>query len=103
MAAGGVRLWSWDPIGIVGQPMTNGKPDAAACAASFSASNFERVYGPGMSSADSTEFFATAPFEGEEWKRMDSVEQCRNRATPRLRAAAMTTCVPPQLTVWKSS
>jgi len=36
--------------------------------------------------------------DGVERNRMDSVEQCRNRATPRLRAASITTCVPPQLT-----
>jgi len=43
----------------------------------------------------------TASTDGEERKRMDSVEQCRNRAMPRSRAAAMTTSVPRQLTAWK--
>ena len=31
------------PIGIVGLAITTGNPDAAACKASCSASNFERV------------------------------------------------------------
>ena len=34
----------------------------------------------------------------DERKRIDSVEQCRNRAMPRLRAAAITISVPRQLT-----
>jgi len=83
---------------MVGVPMTTGNPDAAACIASCSASILDRVYGPGMAWTGSIMSCALASTDGEERKRMDSVEQCRNRAMPRLRAAAMTTSVPRQLT-----
>src|SRR5262249_9141481 len=87
---------------MVGVPITNGNPDAAACEASCSASIFDRVYRPGILSAGNSAYSEPASCDEDERKRMDSVEQCTNRATRRLRAASITTWVPWKLTVWKS-
>ena len=79
---------------MVGQPITTGYPDAAACIANRSASIFERVYGPGMSSGRNASS-AREAIDDEARNRMDSVEQCRKRLMPRLRAVSITTSVPP--------
>ena len=79
---------------MVGQPITTGYPDTAACMANRSASIFERVYGPGMSSGSNASS-ATGTVDGDARNRIDSVEQCRTRFMPRLRAASMTISVPP--------
>src|SRR6202030_1480857 len=88
-------------MGIVGVPMITGKPDVAACMADRSASIFERVYRPGISLAGKASYPEAACCD--EGNRIDSVEQCRKRETPRLRAAARTISVPWKLTASKSS
>src|SRR6478735_1306031 len=44
---------------MVGHPIITGYPDAAACIANRSASIFERVYGPGMSSGSNQRWRGT--------------------------------------------
>ena len=83
--------------------MTTGKPDAAASIASLSASNFDRVYGPGISSAVSKVSSTPSPSCGRGTKQNGlgrAMEQSRNTTFARRRNDDLSA---PAIDVMKSS
>src|SRR6516164_2873499 len=76
----------------------HGKAGRRSLQSMLFAQHFRARVGPGIWSSVTETSSARADAVHEGWKRMDSVEQCSKRETPRLRAAAITVAVPWALT-----
>ena len=91
---GGDRLLSPGPTGIVGFATTTGRPFASQRQAYFSASSFDRQYGPTASLNSNLNIFINRSRQPLALVRMLSVLVWSTRLAPAASAASSTLTVP---------